>query len=185
MSQTPNSATAIPSVVSLGLRPLPLAPLAFAVERVVRSLAARHPSIFTRLGEHAGKRFLIEPTDLPFVFVLEPRADNPALAVKRTREEAAFDARIAGPLSVLIGLIHGTFDGDAVFFSRDLQVEGDMEAVVALRNALDAEEIDLLAEASAALGPLGSVFERFGRLAAPRLEQLTGLALTRNQEGSL
>ncbi|MEJ2124917.1 MAG: SCP2 sterol-binding domain-containing protein [Alphaproteobacteria bacterium] len=186
MSQPPNSAFSIPSMVQLGLKPLPLAPLAFAVDRVVQAIAKRHPGIFPRLGAHADKRFLIEPTDLPFVFLLEPRADHPSVDVLRSREEAPEpDARIAGPLSVLIGLIHGAYDGDAVFFSRDLLVEGDMEAVLALRNALDAVEIDLLAETAAALGPLGNIFERFGRLAAPRIEQITGLPLTRNQGGGL
>ena len=68
-----------------------------------------------------------------------------------------------------------------MFFSRDLLVEGDIEAVLALRNALDDAEIDLLSEAAAVFGPFAGTFERIGRMAAPRLQQLTGLPLTRNQ----
>ena len=60
-------------------------------------------------------------------------------------ESVAWDARIAGPLAALIGLVHGAYDGDALFFSRDLVIEGDTEAVLALRNAIDNEELDLAA----------------------------------------
>lgn len=35
----------------------------------------------------------------------------------------------------------GTYDGDAVFFTRDLVIEGDTDAVLALRNTM--EEADL------------------------------------------
>ena len=55
--------------------------------------------------------------------------------------------------------------GDAVFFSRALKVEGDMNVVVALRNALDSEDIDLKADVLRALGPLGTVLARLERLA--------------------
>ncbi len=179
MSPGPPSIPLVPSAVGLGLRPLPLAPLALALDAVARSVASRHGSIFTRLGTHVDKRFLIEPTDLPFVLVLTPRPDNPAISVERSREGIAADARIAGPLAALLGLVHGAYDGDALFFSRDLVIEGDVEAVVALRNALDDAELDLVAEAAAILGPLASPAERIGRLIAAGAEQMTGVSLTR------
>lgn len=183
MSSSPASIPLVPGAVGFGLRPLPLGPLAFATDLVVRSIARRHGAIFTRLGEHAGKRFLIEPTDLPFVFVVTPQAGDPTVTVARSREGISSDARIAGPIAALIGLIHGTYDGDALFFSRDLLIEGDVEAVLALRNALDDAEIDLLAEASAVLGPLASPAEQVGRLAASAMEQITGFALARPKGG--
>lgn len=181
-----NSATVpeLPGVLAFGLRPLPLAPLAAALDLVVKSAARRHPGMFARLGDQAGKRFLIEPTDLPFVVVMTPRAEDPELLVVRPGEEPQADARIAGPLGALVGLIHGAYDGDALFFSRDLTVEGDMSAVVALRNALDDAEIDLVAEAAAVLGPLASPAEQVGRLAASVAERITGIAFARPRSGS-
>ena len=56
------------------------------------------------------------------------------------------DCRIAGQLSALLGLVHGAVDGDALFFSRDLVIEGDTEAALALRNAVDDAELDLSEE---------------------------------------
>lgn len=62
-------------------------------------------------------------------------------------------------------MIDGSLDGDALFFSRDLRVTGDTEAVVALRNALDDFE--------------GSAFESvvrsFGPLARPAALVVSGL----------
>lgn len=76
-------------------------------------------------------------------------------------------------------MIHGTLDGDALFFARDLVIEGDTEAVLALRNALDDAEIDLLTAAAAALGSAGARFESFARNLLREVSRLTGFALTR------
>ena len=37
-------------------------------------------------------------------------------------------------------MVDGQLDGDALFFTRELVVEGDTEAVVCLRNAIDDTE---------------------------------------------
>jgi predicted lipid carrier protein YhbT len=175
----PESIPLLPPAVGLGLRPLPLAPLQLALSALVRSVARRHPGIFTRLGPYAEKRFLIEPTDLPFVVVLTPRPGDPGITVARAGDGLTGDARMAGPLAALVGMLHGEFDGDALFFSRDLTVDGDVEAVVALRNALDDAELDLIAEGAAILGPFANPAERIGRLVAAGAESVTGVSLSR------
>lgn len=158
---------------------LPLAPLAIASDRMVASVARRHPELFARLGDQAGKTFLIDAEDLPLVFVLRPRLARPQLDVYRRGDEPGWDARIAGPLAALLGMVHGAFDGDALFFSRDIVIEGDTEAVLALRNAIDDAEIDLPAEATALLGPLEPFIDRPMRRLLPVAERLSGVALTR------
>jgi predicted lipid carrier protein YhbT len=146
---------------------------------IARSVARTHAGMFGRLREHANKRFLIDPTDLPFVFILTPAVDNPSVAVARSSEGLPYDARIAGPIAALIGLVHGAYDGDALFFSRDLVIEGDVEAALALRNALDDAELDLVVEAAAAMGPLATPAQQVGRLAISWLEWMTGVAMSR------
>ena len=117
--------------------------------------------MFSRLGDQADKVFLIDPTDLPFVFVLEPaRRSARQLSALRRAATVDWDARIAGPLAALIGLVHGAYDGDALFFSRDLSIEGDTEAVVALRNAIDNEELDLVREATRPVRAAGEARHR-------------------------
>jgi len=135
------------------MRPLPLFPLQPILTACLHSVLKKHPGIFDRLGEHAEKRFGLKPTDLPFAFVLDPYPE--CASVKVVRElPAHLDARISGPLIGLMGLADGSYDGDALFFSRDLVVEGDMEAVVALRNALDDAQIDFVEIAASHFGPM-------------------------------
>lgn len=173
----------LPPAVRLLLRPLPLSPLGLLLHRTATSVGRRQLRLFTRLGVHAEKVFLLDPTDLPFVFRLEPRRDRPRIKPCRRDAAGAWDARIAGTLAALLGLIHGAADGDALFFSRDILVEGDTEAVLALRNALDDAELDLLREAAAAFGPAGAAAERVTRRLVPMASRMTSLALTRADGG--
>jgi len=146
------------AVIAVALRPAPLAPLQPLLGVFIRHLARRHREIFSRLGEHAGKRYGIDPVDLPFAFLLETNPEAPRLEAVR-RLPAGLEARIAGSIEHFMGLVGGVCDGDALFFSRDLLVEGDIEAVLALRNAIEDAEIDLLHESAMLLGPLGRAFE--------------------------
>jgi len=91
---------------------------------------------------------------LPFVLVLTPEPERPHMSAHRRSERPAHDAAIAGTFFNLLDMIDGSLDGDALFFSRDLQVSGDTEAVVALRNALDDFEGSALDSVVSAFGPL-------------------------------
>ena len=172
-----------PAAAVIALRFAPLWPLALVGGRLTRMLAERHPALFSRLGGQANKVFLIDPTDLPFVFVLKPRPTRPSLFALRRDEAVIWNARIAGPLAALIGLVHGAYDGDALFFSRDLSIEGDTEAVVALRNAIDNEELDLVREATALLGPLERIAAAPAQKLAAAIATFSGAPLTRVPTG--
>jgi predicted lipid carrier protein YhbT len=141
-------------VPSLLLAPVPLALLQPIFTRIATHVAQARPELFNRLGAHAGKRFLIDPTDLPFVLVLTPEPDRPHMTAHRRHERPAHDAAIAGTFFNLLDMIDGSLDGDALFFSRDLRVSGDTEAVVALRNALDDFEGSALDSVVGSFGPL-------------------------------
>jgi predicted lipid carrier protein YhbT len=170
-----------PRLVATAAGALPRFPLQLALNRFAPRIAERHPGLFRRLGPHAAKTFAIDPIDLPLVFLLTPRPGGAETAAPRIRiargdaHAAEADARIAGPLAALLGMVHGVYDGDALFFSRDVLFEGDTEAAVALRNAIDDAELDLAAEAADLLGPLGGGAPVLARI----LGRATGLALTR------
>lgn len=136
------------------LAAVPLAALQPVFAHIASYVARTRPELFARLGAHTGKRFLIDPTDLPFVLVLRPDAARPHLKAYRRSERPRNDAAIAGTFANLLDMIDGTADGDALFFSRDLRVTGDTEAVVALRNALDDFDGSALDSVIAAFGPL-------------------------------
>ncbi len=142
-------------LAGLALRPLPPVLLQPPLNVVMAITRRRHPGLFDRLAGLAQATFLIDPIDLAFDFLLRP-APPPSLVaiVKGSRMEEPPTATIRGPLVELIQLLEGKLDGDALFFSRDLIVEGDTEAVVTLRNAVDGAGIDVLDDFLAALGPL-------------------------------
>ena len=64
--------TLLENAPSVLLAPVPLALLQPMFTRIASHVAQSRPELFARLGPHAGKRFLIDPTDLPFVLVLTP-----------------------------------------------------------------------------------------------------------------
>ena len=172
-----------PRLVDHLIARLPTLPLDMALKRFITSLVERHPSLFSRLDDQAQKTFLIDPIDVSIALVLRPDPAMPRLeAVKRAPDGtvvAARDARIAGPLAAMVGMVHGAFDGDALFFSRDIVIEGDTEAVLALRNAVDDAEIDLAEEIAVITGPASSFVAEIFRRAAPLAERMTGVPLTR------
>lgn len=144
----------MPPLLSHLLRPLPLFPLQLALQAFVNVIVGRHPQLCDRLPPLHGQRVGLEPSDLPFAFLLEPRANSIAVKVVRSLEPKAATVSIRGAMTALMGLADGTYDADALFFSRDISVEGDVEVAVALRNAIDDAEIDLLDEVAACIGPL-------------------------------
>lgn len=170
----------IPAPIALLMRPLPLLPLRAVLQRIADGVGRRHPQLFSRLEGHTTKTFLVDPLDLPIVLRLSPHPDRPAIEPRWREQGGVWDARITGPFAALIGMIHGSCDGDALFFSRDLTIEGDTEAVLALRNALDDAEIDLPAEIATAFGLADTLPDRLARRVIPTMSRITGLALTRN-----
>lgn len=147
------------------LLPLPL------IERLARlafhQVLARHPGLLDRLDGHMVKRFAFLATDIGVAFVISP-ADRSVLVVRGTALRrtglGAPHATVSGPLRVLLSLLEGSSDGDAEFFFRSLTVAGDMEAVLALRNALDDADVDLPTDLGALAGPLSGVAARLGRM---------------------
>lgn len=176
MSQSTRTIPNFPPLFAAPFRALPLAPLSVALTAYSRNVAKHHPALFRRLGEHAFKRYVLDPTDLPFAILLEPNGGAPK--VHLTRRAVTGDARIAGSLAALLGMVHGAYDGDALFFSRDLMIEGDTGAALALRNAIDDAELDLSQEAARLSGPFAQPLKQLFALA----ERRTGVCLTRPEE---
>ena len=176
MSQSQASIPLFPPVLARVLRMIPLAPLSLSLTAYSRKIAINHPGVFRRLGEFSYTRFILDPVDLPVVICLDPNGGLPRVTVTRGTSEGA--ARISGRLAALIGLVHGAFDGDALFFTRDLVAEGDMGAALALRKAIDDAELDLSQEIASISGPFAGPLQQLIAFA----ERRTGVCLTRPKE---
>lgn len=117
---------------------LPLGPI---LTHSLRSLSRRQPRLFERLGEHRSDCYFIDPTDLAFAFTIVPDGDRSVVRVVRKSANATSSVMIRGPILMLLGLLDGTLDGDALFFNRVISISGRTEAVLALRNTIEDAEL--------------------------------------------
>lgn len=116
---------------------LPSLPFQPLLRRIVRRITEKRPELFDRIGPHQHKVFLIDPVNMPLAMILVPDPNRPRLKAVKRHKVPHYDAKIKGSFLTLLDMVDGRLDGDALFFTRDLLVEGDTEAVVCLRNALD------------------------------------------------
>lgn len=137
------------------LAPVPLFLIQPALGKIARHIARKHPEIFERIGEHAAKQLIIDPVNLPFALVLRPHPERPELRACRRRRMPRCEARISATCLTFLNMIDGHLDGDALFFTRNLAIQGDTEIVVALRNALDDVEGSIADDAAAVFGTPG------------------------------
>ena len=118
-----------------------------------KRVLANHPALFERLDAYRDRRFGFVPTDLPIAFVAKPSQGRIEVSRKPLRQDSV-DVSVEAPFGILLQLLQGSADGDALFFSRDIQIAGDMEALLALRNSLDDARIDLAADVFGKGSPL-------------------------------
>lgn len=116
-------------------------PLGVGLTHSVRRLARLRPGPFDRLGDFRTARYLVAPSDLDFAFLIVPDGEHASVRTVSLADAAAADVVVRGPLLMLIGLLDGSLDGDALFFHRLISVEGRTDAIVALRNALEDAEL--------------------------------------------
>lgn len=131
----------LPKVVAALLRPAPRLPLAIFLTQAARRQIHRRPELVERLGPAARVPIAVMPSDLPFSFRIVLDGARTRVDIVDREEAGRAAARIIGPLVILLGLLDGTYDGDAVFFSRDIVIEGDTEHVLALRNTIEEAEL--------------------------------------------
>lgn len=146
-------------VLAIATRLAPKWIVAGISNEVFAGVLARHPMILDRLGDYGTKCFGFDPNDLDLAFIICPSQKR--IDAVSSLANTQLDAKISGPLHILLSLVEGRYDADSLFFSRDLTVTGDMEAMLALRNALDDSHIDLPTELASVAGPLGPVVRRF------------------------
>ena len=159
-------------LAGMALYPVPAVMLQPALNTALLIIHRSHPDVFERMEGYAGSQILIDPIDLPYVFLLSPDGRAPKLNAARNHPTNEVDAVIRGPLLSLLDMLEGRLDGDAMFFSRGLAIEGDTEVIVALRNAVDGAEINLTADILSLFGP----FAGPARAAVKTANHIAGLA---------
>lgn len=152
-----------------------------ALTATARLAARRHPDLFERLAAIPDPTFALVPDELPVAVVVRADTRRPEMraVAKRDLDPARVAAVVRGPLRRLAALADGRLDGDALFFSREIAIEGSTEAAVALRNALDNAELGGLAELVLPPGPAARLAQRLLRLGGGVLERVHARAMPR------
>ncbi len=155
----------------------PSAALAHVVEVVWGRLQRRHPKLIKNLERLDPALVYLDPTDIPHSFALTLGTSVSFYVVSEAEKKAREpDAQVAGKLESLINMLEGREDGDSLFFSRDIQINGKTEVIVGLRNTLDREEMDLMDEVLSLCGPFAKpvgvatqIVDRFVRRVSDRI----------------
>jgi predicted lipid carrier protein YhbT len=139
---------------------LPVTPLDLALQAVADRITSGHPEALSRLRLKPGTRYRIVATDAGLAVLVTISSGGLQVNTVPVSHPVHAHVSIEAPISALIALLEGESDGDALFFARDIQVTGDTEALLMLRNAVDSAEIDFRAELLSLLGPLAPVARR-------------------------
>lgn len=171
----------LPNLPDIRSVPSPLLPPGAAavvdtvLERCLAAVIARRPALARRLAALPAARLLVEPADLPIRFMVGLGASGTSVRVATEDGAASATTRVRAPFRQLLALAQARIDADAIFFDRTLVIDGDAEPVVALRNVLESEPVDLAADVLAALGPLAGPARELG-LAMSGVAQAVGRA---------
>ncbi len=139
-------------ILGIFLNTLPLSLIQMFLRYCMKTMVENHRDLFTRLNsEEDSLDFIIQVKDLPFDFYMKTNLENPILLAIDKENNIEADAYIKSSLQDLLLMLEGKLDGDAAFFSKKLNIEGKTEHVVALRNALDSVEINVLEDLVAPL----------------------------------
>lgn len=141
-------------LVGLFVAQLPISWLARLARDLEDTLARHHPKLGERLREAEGKTYRFTLTDLPIDAQIKVSQARLQVRVLGKADNSPSDVRVSGRMTSLFDLLQGERDGDALFFTRDIQTSGDTEVLLILRNALENEDIDLLELVSQRWGPL-------------------------------
>lgn len=158
----PRAPTPLPAILSL----VPPTVLARAVAMLSRSMRRRHPALidaFARLDPAIVHVVIADPERRFAISFGDGRMD---VRVVLAANPPPADATIRGSIDALIELLEGHIDGDTLFFSRKIEITGSTAVIVAMRNTLDREEINMRDEIAALFGP----FEGPARRVARRLD---------------
>jgi O2-independent ubiquinone biosynthesis accessory factor UbiT len=144
MSQSQNATLSPYLFLGLILRPLFNSRLMQpCLNALTKRVLKKHPKIIERLSEQEPAKLIISPLDFPCAFLFDLNAPDIKISILKKTDQVEYDAKVQGSYVDLLDMLEGRIDGDALFFSRKLSIDGSTEMVVALRNIMEAESVNL------------------------------------------
>lgn len=159
------------SLARAAMKTIPPALLQRVIDAIMQGMRKNHPRFFQNLARLDDSIVCIKPSDLPYQFILSFGRSTPITLVITQSQNHTNHACVKGKLAALINLLEGRIDSDMLFFSRDIEITGDTSVVVALRNTIDREEINLLNDITSLFGPLAQPARRIIALSSKIVER--------------
>lgn len=151
-----NIHTGLSASLLLGLLTKPVFPkplVQVAINQLTKKFQQMHGGVISRMNEFAPARIILNPVDMPFVFFVEFQKDNFSILLLDEDSYVGEDiTTISATFAFFLNMLEGDKDGDALFFSRQLTLTGDTTVIVALRNILEAESININKDINAQFG---------------------------------
>lgn len=119
-----------------------LLPLGTGLTLSLRRVLKRNPGLAERLDAAHGAAILVRPRELPVGFLIRLEPGGGRVTALPASAEVKADVCVEAPLQQLLTIFRGEDDGDAAFFSSDLVIDGEVAPLLALRNAIEAAELD-------------------------------------------
>lgn len=164
MSQNSNSSSIPDFSVSLLLGQL-LNPvisrsiLQIGIDKLTNLFVKQHPRVISKMAKFTPCRMVLIPIDMPFCFFVEFTPDDLNINIIDNNAFSGDNLTcIKSSLELFVKMLEGNLDGDALFFSRKLSIEGDTTSIVALRNILEAESINIKDDIEETLGVFSKLF---------------------------
>ena len=81
--EIPSKRVVLPAWIGLTVRALPLPLMNLTLRRLIVAIRRGHPDLLDRMGTHASACFLIDPLDLPILFLVRPANPAPVTCLRR------------------------------------------------------------------------------------------------------
>ena len=123
------------------------------ISKLTKLFIDKHPRVIKKMSQFSPSRMVLVPLDMPFDFFVE--FSNESLQINIIDKNTYLGknlTKITASIDVFVKMLEGNLDGDALFFSRKLIIEGETTIIVALRNILEAENVNIKNDIKKSLG---------------------------------
>lgn len=133
--------------------------------KILNIMQTKHSDIFVKLQETSDPTYKIDATDLPINFILKVSLNNPMLQiVDKDDYSHKVDATIRAKFITFIQILDGQIDADEAFFSNKLTIQGATDATLALSNALDNSDINVIDDITLNITPIPFINKKINQI---------------------
>ena len=175
MKKEVSSNLSVTLLIGLLLKNVPIRLMQPFFQKSIDVMNQKYPRVFEKIAkEQTDEEFdyIIDAIDLPFVFYLKPSVNAPILRLIKRDENIVATAVLRGSFVDMLKMFEGKLDGDAAFFSKVFVLEGSTVAVLALRNAVDSQSMNIVEDLSDIFSPFNKQFKFLANVGIVKYSEL-------------